>query len=140
MSGRLITVSSRATGERRFVRVYVYDTVDELRAAGRRFNGGDFEDAVGLCQLNRDGRRSHALATTVIVRLCREHLGTRVVVHEMNHAAAAVYGSNLRGNELAVELLTHHNETLAHLQSDFTGSLVDRLYALGYYEKNGHDL
>ncbi len=143
MSARLIEVSSRATGERRRVRVYVYDTVDELRSAGERFNGEYCADAIGMCQLmesglvDRDGRRSHARSTTVIVRLCRGHLGTSVVVHEMNHAAVAIYGSNLRGNELAIDLLNHHNETLAHLQSDLTRSLVDRLYALGYYDEGG---
>ena len=140
MSGRLIRVSSEATGQRQYVRVYVYDTVEELRAAGTRFNGNDFTDTLGMCQcinrlyVDRDGRTTKH-AHTVIVRFCRPHLTTEIVVHEMNHAAVAIYGASLQGNELAIDLLDHANETLALLQSNLTARLVDRLHALGYYDK-----
>lgn len=139
MSARLIRVSSRATGELREVRVWVYDTATEMRSAARRFNGLDASDAGGVTQqysrvrYDLDGRRV-ARASTIIVRLCREHLGTTVVVHEMNHAAVSIYGSSLQGNELAIDLLDNANETLAYLQSDLTGSLVKRLHELGYYD------
>lgn len=136
---RCIRVSSTATGERRHVRVYVYDTIEQMRAAATRFNGNDFAGAAAVTQSYRrvrydiDGRRI-ARASTIIVRLCRERLGTTVVVHEMNHAAVAIYGSSLNGNELAIDVLDNANETLAYLQSDLTGSLIRRLYALGYYD------
>ncbi|UVF60408.1 hypothetical protein SEA_MEYRAN_56 [Gordonia phage Meyran] len=139
MSARLIRVSSRATGERREVRVWVYDTLAEMRAAGTRFNGHDFSNAGGITQqysrvrTDTDGRRI-AHASTIIVRICRQRLGTTVVVHEMNHAAVSIYGSSLRGNELAIDVLDNANETLAYLQSDLTGALVRRLHDLGYYE------
>ncbi|MFD0841217.1 hypothetical protein [Williamsia serinedens] len=120
----------------------MYDTVEAMRAAGTRFNGNDVSDAVGLCQcinrvvVDRDGRAtSHA--DSVIVRLSRSHLTTQIVVHEMNHAATAIYGSSLQGHELAIDVLDHTNETLAHLQSDLTATLVGRLRALGYGDRVG---
>lgn len=139
MGSRCIRVSSRATGERRSVRVCVYDTVEEMRAAATRFNGRDCSDAGGVTQqtslirTDTDGRR-RVIDIRIIVRLCRKYLGTTVVVHEMNHAAVAIYGASLTGKELAVDVLDNANETLAYLQSDLTGALIRRLYHLGYYD------
>lgn len=56
-----------------------------------------------------------------------KHLGTTVVVHEINHAAVSIYGSSLQGNEFAIDLL----------DTDLTGALVRRLYELGYYDRDG---
>lgn len=138
MVARLIRVSSRATGARRHVRVYIYDTLDELRDAARNHAGetARFDHAVGVCQTWNDAITRRV--TAVIVRLCKNHLGTRVIVHEMNHAAAAIYGSTLPASVKAVRILHQGNETLAYLQSDLTANLVDRLYELGYYAE-AHD-
>lgn len=72
----------------------------------------------------------------IVVRLVRGHLGTRVVTHEMNHAAAEVYARSIDLTSPAGEHFHVANETLAHIASDLTGSLVDRLYALGYYDRS----
>lgn len=141
MNARLIRISSRATGDRRFVRVYVYDTVEEMRAAAQRFspNADGFANAGGVTQsyqihtINADGT-SRLKQTLLIIRLVRDRLGTAPVCHEVNHAATAIYGSTLDPDVLAVDVLDNANETLAYLQSDLTRNLVDRLYALGYYD------
>ena len=92
---RTITVSSRALGPRLKVRVVVYDTLHEMRAAATRYNGTDHHDTIGATQAagahtpDRVNRRAH---------------------------------------------LNHHNEPFAHLYSDLLARLVDRLYALGYYQ------
>lgn len=134
MSARLIRVSSRATGTRRNVRVYIYDTLTKLRDAAKRHAGETerFDQAVGVCQTWNDTTTDRV--AVVVVRLQKHHLETRVVVHEMNHAAAAIYGSTLSRSTKAVRVLHQANETLAYLQSDLTGNLVDRLYELGYYD------
>ncbi|WP_454175003.1 hypothetical protein [Gordonia sputi] len=142
MAAKLIRVSSQATGEKRTVRVWVYDTVEEMREAATRFNGTDHSRSGGVTQryqrvrTDTDGRRV-VHGSTNIVQLCRQHLGTTVVVHEINHAAVSIYGSSLQGNEFAIDLLDNANETLAYLQSDLTGALVRRLYELGYYDRDG---
>jgi len=112
------------------VTVKVYDTADEMRAAGKRYNGTFSPDALGLTQVEVDetGR-----ATAVTVRLVRGHLGTQVVVHEMHHASSTLYGATVADTVSSHEHLNHYNEPFAHLCSDLTVRLVDRLYALGYY-------
>ena len=131
MGSRLIRVSSRALGEQRRVIVRVYDTLDEMRAAGSRFNGNPLDNAVGITQAycDPDGR-----VTVPIIRLSRGRLGTQIVSHEMHHAAAAIYGSTLPDDAPASDALTHCNEPFAHLFSDLLRRLVDSLYRFGYYD------
>lgn len=137
MTARLIRVSSTATGVRREVRVYLYDDLAQMRTAGGRFNGGDFADCEGMTQVvnslrvDYDGRE-HRRVASVIVRLSRTHLQTEVIVHELNHAAVAIYGDSLRGDERARDVLDHCNETLAYLQSDLTAAVLARLANLGH--------
>lgn len=130
MGARLIRVSSRATGTRRHVRVYVYDTVQEMRAAGEAFNGNNNDDAWGLTQAYmREGR-----ITLTVIRLCTESLGAPVVAHECHHAAEAIYGSTLAPQARARTHLSHHNEVFAHLFSDLYGNLNLQLWRHGYYD------
>lgn len=130
MPHRTIVVSSQALGPRLRVRVIVYDTLAEMRDAGRRYNGNDQSRAVGLTQSTADmsGRSVH-----VIVRLARGYLGTQIVSHELHHAATALYGSMVGDRVSRQAHLNHHNEPFAHLYSDLMHRLVDRLYDLGYY-------
>jgi hypothetical protein len=138
MGACLIRISSRATGERRYVRVYIYDTVEEMRAAGTRFNGTDLTMAGGVTQAYERHTCDEAGVWTIkqhliIIRLHRGMLGSAVVSHEINHAATAIYGSTLDPDVKAVDVLHNANETLAYLQSDLTEHLVNRLYELGFY-------
>lgn len=132
MSHREITVSSRALGERASVRVVVYDTLDEMRAAATRYNGNDVSDAAAVTQalVDQEGR-----AGAVTVRLARGRLGSTVVSHEMHHAATALYGSRIGDRVSRAAHFTHFNEPYAYLFSDLYGKLIERLYALGYYEE-----
>lgn len=129
---RLIRVSSQALGHRSRVRVYVYDTLDDLRAAATRFNGADHSNAAGTTQLYSNADDTACLP---VVRLARTHLGSTVVSHEMHHAAAALYGCTTRRGARARAHLTHYNEPFAHLFSDLFASLVAALYRHGYYDR-----
>lgn len=128
---RLIRVSSRALGDRVWVRVYVYDSLEEMRAAATAFNGTENDTAVGVTQAYFD---EHDTSCLPIVRLARPRLGTTVVSHEMHHASAALYGVTVGKSARARPHLTHHNEPFAHLFSDLFGSLVKALYRHGYYD------
>lgn len=130
---RVITVSSRALGDRVKVTCYVYDTLAEMRRAADSYNGTDNTDTLGVTQArtNEEGR-----AVSVLIRLAHGHLGTQIVVHEIHHAATALYGATLPDKVDRLDHFTHCNEPFAHLQSDLTCRLVDRLYALGYYGEN----
>jgi hypothetical protein len=131
-SPRLITVSSRALGPRLKVTCYVYDTVEEMRHAGEAYNGNDLSGALGVTQARTD---ENGRAVSVLIRLVCGHLGTQIVSHEMHHAATALYGSCVADRPSRRIHLNHCNEPFAHLYSDLLHRLVDRLYALGYYEK-----
>lgn len=130
MACKTIRVSSRALGPRLFVTVKVYDTADEMRRAGQRYNGTYCGDAIGLTQVEVDGT---GRASAVTVRLVRGRLGTQIVVHEMHHASASLYGAHVGDRISSHAHLNHYNEPYAHLHSDLTQRLVDRLYELGYY-------
>jgi len=128
---RLIRVSSRALGHRSRVRVYVYDTLEELRSAATRFSGEEFSNAAGVTQLYTNADDTECLP---VIRLARTHLGSTVVSHEMHHAAAALYGVTTGRSARARSHLTHYNEPFAYLFSDLFARLVDALYRHGYYE------
>lgn len=134
MTYREIKVSSRALGPRLMVRVKVYDTLPEMWAATARYNGNDVTGSAGVTQARVDdaGR-----VQGVIVRLARPRLGTRVVSHEMHHAATALYGSMVGARVSRDTHLNHFNEPFAYLYSDLTAALVDCLYAHGYYDGDG---
>lgn len=126
-----IRVSSAALGERVSVTTYVYDTLTEMRAAASAYNGNDVAEALAVTQARTD---QHGRTGSVLIRLVRGHLGTQIVSHEMHHAATALYGSVVADRISRRAHLNHYNEPFAHLYSDLLARLVDRLYALGYYE------
>lgn len=133
---RLIRVSSRALGHRAHVRVYVYDQPEEMRAAASRFStsGDSFDDAAAVTHLLWSEATGRVLP---IVRLCRGHLGSEVISHEMMHAAAALYGSTLPPHARARAHFTHYNEPLAYLLGHLVRRLVDALWDHGYYGASG---
>lgn len=124
-------VASSALGERETVYVHVYDTLDEMRAAGLAFNGNDQTGALGITQAWTD---ENGRTQAVVVRLARDHLGTEVSCHEMHHAATALYGAHVGDRISRRAHLNHWNEPMAHLYSDLYASLVRQLYAHGYYD------
>lgn len=134
---RLIRVSTRRTGERVTVRVYVYDELAAMRDAAARYSadGELFDNCFGVCQtfcITNDAEEV-VYRSPIIVRLWRGSLGTTVVTHELSHAACEVYARSIDLNEPAGAHLHNANEVLDHLHSDLNRSLVARLYALGYY-------
>ena len=131
MGSRRIRVSSRALGEPRRCIVHVYDTADEMCAAGTRFNGNDLSGSAGITQSYHNANDRTAVP---VVRLYRDRLGIRVISHEMHHAATAIYGSTQPDDVLPSAILTHHNEPFAYLYSDLLAHLVVALYRFGYYE------
>lgn len=132
MTVRTITVSSRALGPRLRVTVKVYDELADMQRAASQYNGSDQPGALGVTQATTDREgRAHG----IIVRMVRGHLGTQILTHEMHHAATALYGAAVAGRISSRAHLNHYNEPFAHLYSDLTGRLVDRLYALGYYDQ-----
>lgn len=103
-------ISTRASGRRRTAQVRVYETAEELRAAGRRYWAraspdlvGDVTDGtVGLSQsferltYETDGRVVRH-PEVGFIRLCRPHSGGGVIAHECTHMALAIFGQDVSG-------------------------------------------
>lgn len=130
-SRRRFRIGSSALGEREWVDVFLYETPDDLRAAGRNFNGTDHPYTIGLTNAyaGRDGR-----AGWVLIRLCRGHLSAQVLTHEVHHAATALYGAYVGDRISRRAHLNHFNEPFAHLYSDLAAGLVRALRAAGEIE------
>jgi hypothetical protein len=135
MGSRRIRVSSHALDEPVTVNVMVYDTREEMAAAAHRYNGCSDEGGDTLAVTQATTAASTGWTLSVIVRFTRGRLNTQIVVHEMHHAATALYGNALPEVVRMREHFNHFNEPFAHLHSDLTARLVARLYALGYYDK-----
>lgn len=123
-------VGSSVLGEREDVHVHIYPTLDAMRAAGATFNGSDLAEALAVTQAWTDDDHR---TTGIVVRLTDGHLGTRILSHEIYHAATAIYGAHV-GNRISRRAhLNHYNEPFAHLYSDLLHGAVAKLYKLGAY-------
>lgn len=138
---RLIRISTRRTGERVVVRVYVYDDLQALRDAALRYSPhepGFFDDCYGVCQtfvITENDSDEVVYESPVTVRLWRGSLGIKTVAHELSHAACEIYGRSIGASADSARSHLHNaNETLAYLHSDLCGALIDRFWALGYYD------
>lgn len=85
------------TGARRWWLVRIHDTLDQLRAAASRYDTApDFSQAYAVCHtagwITLSGAtRFGANGYAGIIRFAATHLTGEVVVHELLHAACAVY-------------------------------------------------
>ena len=124
-----ITIESEALGVPRAMIVTVYDTLRGLRCAATKFNHvGGHSTTFGVTQLwSYDDEPTNVVP---VVRLCRDYLGSRIVSHEVHHAATAIYGAFIGTSD---PRLTHYNEPFAYLYSDLFAKLVDTLYEMGAY-------
>lgn len=136
---KAFTVSTRRTGHLRRVRVVVYDTADEMRAAARKYHSADdgYMNAIGLSQpqfsfiYDEDGAEKRGQAAGV-VRLVREEMGAAVLAHEMTHMALAIY----REDSGKASLRNMKNEeTLCHIVSDLVRSANHQFWKAGIYQQ-----
>lgn len=136
MPAQRFTVSSTATGTRRSVVVWVYDTQEEMVAAATAYSPGSADmNTAGTC---------HSFGGIVppppherfrcIVRLCRPYLDLETFSHEMVHAACAIYAHDKVGQySRAVAHIHAGNETLAYLAGELIERTNSNLHRLGYY-------
>lgn len=131
---RSFTISSRATGHKRTVKVHVHDSLDEMVRAGETYRRGeDFSGAYGICHGMPDDRPGNL---TAVVRYTTGYLGSAVVVHELVHAAQAIYRRDVVLPHPQSRAEVHFfaaNEVFAHLVGDLVGKVVNKLHSLGCY-------
>lgn len=141
-------VSTRHSGSRRFVRVSVYDTVEELRDAAHRYTRqvgtyvtGEFDEAYGVTHsfqrilIGPGGEEEIPEGpTTAHIRLCQGKLGTSVVTHEATHAAMAIYDQDCLKKMGSVHEDMDREEVLCYLVGDLSARIVNLLYKYGCYD------
>ena len=136
---RAFTVSTRQTGHPRRVRVVVYDTADEMRAAAQKYrNAADgFINAIGVSQPRFRGIIAgtelgmRAYPGCGVVRLVRGEMGAAVLAHEMTHMALAIY----REDSGRASLRNMKNEEmLCHIVSDLVRSANRQFWKAGIYQ------
>lgn len=141
-----MSVSTRVSGRKRTVRVLVYDTLADLRAAADRHRRlvegedepGYFSHALAVAhsfetyRFAEDGTEVRG-APAGIIRYWRGRLGTSVVVHEAVHIAAGIYRQDWAPEHGPVDEDMDNEEILCHLVDDLARRIVDRLHAHGFY-------
>ena len=144
---RTFRVSTRKSGQRRFVTVTVYDEIDDLRRAAKRhsrrtgtYRDGEFEQALGVTHsfqsvlIDGDGLELRQGPTAAHIRLWRGRLGTSVVTHEVCHAVSGIYQQDCLEELGSVHENMDNEEVFCYLLGDLSARIVDRLYRYGYYQ------
>lgn len=128
-------VSSVATGHRRSVVVFVYDTREEMVAAANAYSPGSGDGAGAVCHsLSGIFPAPAHRRVLAIVRFSREDLSAEIVSHEMTHAACTLYLYDKLGRySRAISHIHGSNEPLAYLVGELTGRTYRNLHRLGYY-------
>lgn len=140
-------VSVGHSGRRRFVRVSVYETAEELRAAADRYNKrigaytpGEFDHAHGVTHsfwsvlIDGDGKEVRTGPSAAHIRLYRGALGMAVVTHEVAHAALAIYRQDCFGEQGSVHGDMEQEEVACYLIGELAARVVSGLYRYGFYE------
>lgn len=129
LTWRLSTVRGRA------VDVVVHRTAAQMRRGARQFSGGTFEpDCQGVTHGFTGPHTPQA-----VIRLSEECLTWRVIIHELVHAAQAIYGMDY-GEMIERHPLEHwsnHNETFAHIVTELQGAMAQALAANGLTPSGG---
>lgn len=144
---RPVTFRIRDTvGDGWYVLVTVYPTRGAMHEAYRRWDMADRSDGAfdggwhGLCavrdyvHVDDDGNETERPYMGRVF-LHREALGTTVVVHEMVHAALGLWRRRHRTFGRTVIGSMPREEEFAHIVSDLTRMVVDKLYDRGFYEE-----
>lgn len=132
-------------GPRRWIRLIVHDTLDDLRAAADRYRPkGDpgWWDNCAACfhpapvRIRYGPNDEEQLIDTGfagVLRLTTERLDTEIVSHECVHAALACYRMDVTAFVHLGNGVGAREETLAYLIGDLTAGVSSALHRLGLW-------
>lgn len=134
-------VSTKHTGQKRVIKVMIYETIEQLRRACRKRDGfyGVVQEPAWYEQMAAttnciqavqvDGDSDPAeddWRTYITMRLSRDHMNgaTEIIAHEATHAAIYLFNHDVKNtlDELPDQ------ETLCYLVGDITRKVVNKLY------------
>lgn len=124
-------------GPRRWFRLVVHPTREDMRRAARRYDGTELDpEASACCQptpVKFDG--SDPAHFGGVVRFVHGDMTAEIVIHEMTHAAAVVYRMDV---DPVIDLgngCRHEEETLTHLIGDLADGALTTLIEAGCWPK-----
>lgn len=127
-------VSTRMSGQKRIVRVVVYDDIQELRRDGDKYNQNmnheqSNDGVLGLAhryeRIDIESDTSHPEVGTI--RLHKDFLRSGIICHEVAHIALWIYETDIKK-----PLTTEDNENeekFCHILGELTAKIVNKLYA-----------
>ncbi len=132
MTRSFTIATSGRTSPRRWWRVRIYPTVEQLRAAAHRCQPGtDFSQACGVCHTARwrteTGLRYGHRGYAGIIRLAETHLIGEIVGHELLHAAVATYRMTISQDVRLGRSPGPREEDLAYLFGELYTSFAEAL-------------
>lgn len=126
-------IAARTNGKRSVVAVHMYPTQAAMLDAANDFHGTP-ETPLGTTCLAVVQAFIGFNQPQAIIRLCYQHVGKHILVHELTHAAQIAYIWTAGDIDAkASEHFTHHNEDFAHLVSDLYIALhreLDKRYTI----------
>lgn len=132
-------VSSRATGMRRTIDVWVYDTVEELRQAASCFSPHlTVDEAHGVCQTPTYRWPRPPGAWFGVIRYHRGQLDAATVVHEVTHAAMEIYFADCTDwNSRTRAHFRADNEPIAYLMGELVERVNNGFHRMGAIDREG---
>jgi len=126
-------VSSRATGVRRTLDVWVYDDVEAMRAAARRFFPEHAYLTTGACcQIPGYRFPRPAGPWFGIIRYFRGQLDTETIVHEIAHAAMEIYFADCTSWDSRTRAhFRGDNEAIAYLVGELASRVTQGMRRAG---------
>lgn len=129
---RRFTLAHGHAGQRYWLDVAVYDTVDAMRRAALRHDPDSADDALAIFQSkDRPAPTSRHLG---VLRLNVEHLDAGIIVHEAVHAAVAYVTRLNRETHFALNahspagsVMGEREETLAYAVQGMSAALLQAL-------------
>lgn len=148
---REFQISTRHTGERRVIKVMVYDTVEQLKRATRKRDGfygfvqepqwyeqmAATTNSLSLVRVGADAAdKDEPSKPYITIRLSRDKLHefpTEIITHESTHAALYLYhhdiGHDVPGREDEIILPDlEKQEILCYLVGEISRKVVNKLY------------
>jgi hypothetical protein len=138
---KTFTIATDCVGPRRWCRVRIHPTVEELRVHAQRLNprvavdttGGGWDECFGCFQppprfmVGDPGWAPNGYAGTL--RLADGHITSEIVAHELVHAAAQVYRMNVAGHINLGPSCRRREEDLAYIYGELYASFEDQWHA-----------
>jgi len=129
-------------GPKRYIRVYIYDTLDEFRLNYSpwwrdRDNRNDMLGAVGCFEpapdkerhINGQWIKTHDRHWAGVMRLTKGWIDVQSVTHECVHAAAAIWRRDVAPKLYLGEDCGPNEEMLAYMVGDLSYGLYSKLYS-----------